>query len=52
MKATAVSQLLRAPKSAGRRNSMRVDDGREGLKSFRDENGGAYRSGEGGEEPD
>ena len=29
---------------------MRVDEGRRGLKSSRDKNGGAYLSGEGGED--
>ena len=30
---------------------VRVDEGRKELKSFRDKNEGAYRSGKGGEEP-
>ena len=37
------NQLLRAPSSVGRRNSMRVNEGRkEGLKSSRDQKEGAY----------
>ena len=30
---------------------MQVGEGKKGLESSRDENEGAYRSGEGGEEP-
>ena len=44
-------QLLRAPCSVGRYNSMRVDEGRKRLKSSRDKNEGTYRSGKGVEEP-
>ena len=31
---------------------MRVDEGRKRLKSTRKQNEGAYRNGEGGDEPD
>ena len=40
-------QLLRTPSSVGKRDSMRVDEGRKGLKSCRDKRDGTYRSGEG-----
>ena len=45
--------MLRAPSSVGRRYlTMRVDEGRKGLKSSRDKIEGAYCSGRGGgEEP-
>ena len=41
------NQMLRAPSSVGRRNLMRVDEGRN-TDSSRDENEGACGCGEGG----
>ena len=45
------NQPLRAPSSAGRRGSDASRRGKKGLKSSRDKTDGAYRSGEGEEEP-
>ena len=40
----SMDQLLRAPSSVGRRNSMRADEGRKAWKGLasRDENEGTY----------
>ena len=45
------NQLLRAPSSVGKRDSMRVDEGRKGRRLLAIRMKGTYRSGEGGGEP-
>ena len=44
-------QLLRTPSSVGRHSSTRSRRGKKMLDSSRDQNGGTYRSGEGGGGP-